>query len=612
MILVQKFFPPASRLESFPVESNLPTRATSFIWMFVKQLGAPISLMVGLYSFGMLVFSFEPYIFGRLVDLASHSNADNLWANVFPILLGYVVIVQIIGRAVYNIGHLVESYTMPLLKMICRRSLAAYLGSHSYRFFNSDYAGRLAGKVMEMPQAITNVVGALCFPLMSALISGVVSVALFASMHWAFVPILIMYFVLNFFMCRYFLPRITAMADKSATAQQKARGLYIDSISNVLLVKLFGTRSYEDSLFIRSQVEAGSTEQREHRQFVLCWRAQNIINFYLQVSVALLSLHLYTKGQLGVGDLATALGLTLAICMHFWGVLHTLTGFFGQVAIINEALKTIIQPFEVKEPATPQPLALKDTSLVFHNVGFSYPGREVLKDFSLEIPAGQRVGIVGPSGAGKSTLVQLLLRLYDIQSGDILLGGQNITTVAQDELRRSIAVIPQSTELFHRSIFENITYGTATATREQAIEAARKAHIHETLESLQDNEGRQGYEAMVGERGVRLSGGQRQRVAIARAFLKDAPYLVLDEPTSALDSESEKLIQESLAPLLIKRTVLIIAHRLSTLAHLDRIIVMEKGAIVEDGSHTELLARKGLYARLWSLQSEGFIGEMIS
>jgi ATP-binding cassette subfamily B multidrug efflux pump len=276
---------------------------------------------------------------------------------------------------------------------------------------------------------------------------------------------------------------------------------------------------------------------------------------------------------------------------------------------VQDGINTRVKPFGLNDKTNAPPLKTHKCEIALNNVTFAYPGRPVFDNLSLTIPAGQKIGLVGPSGAGKSTLVQLLLRLHDIQGGAIKIDGQDIAEVTQNSLRNNIAVIPQSSDLLHRSIRENITYGNLNATEDDMISAAKRAHAHEFILSLHDHDGRRGYDAMVGERGVKLSGGQRQRVAIARAILKDAPILLLDEATSALDSESERLIQESLTDLMAGRTVIAIAHRLSTIARLDRLIVMDEGRVVESGTHQQLLTAKGLYAHLWSLQSGGFLGD---
>jgi ATP-binding cassette subfamily B multidrug efflux pump len=321
------------------------------------------------------------------------------------------------------------------------------------------------------------------------------------------------------------------------------RGRFIDSVSNILLVKLFSRQKFEDNYFTDTLIHAGTAEQGREREFVKLWRLQHFNNVFFQTGIVIICAWGYYKGDIGIGAIATALPLTTMIAANLWWLLMTMTMFFGRFATIQDALDTIIQKQEVTDAKGAKALKLKSTDIVVDNATFSYPGHDVLENFSLTIPANQRVGLVGPSGAGKSTLVQIILRLFDIQNGSIKIGGEDISKVTQESLRQSISVIPQATDLMHRSVLENIRYGKPEASLEEVMEAAKKAHIHDVIMGLEDSEGNTGYDAVVGERGVKLSGGQRQRVAIARAFLKDAPILILDEATSALDSVSEKLLK---------------------------------------------------------------------
>ncbi len=462
---------------------------------------------------------------------------------------------------------------------------------------------------MEMPQAVVDTLVVTLDQLLYMVIVGGTSTVIFATLDWRLSIVAMAFIMLTVLLAFWQVPHFSKTAELAASCQQKTRGQFIDSITNMLLVKLFSRKELEERLLAKSLIETGTAEQSQGRAEVIWHRGQHLLNASMQTSVTLLALWLYRIGALSVGQLTIALTLAISVAVNVWSIMNVASKYFTRFATINDALQTILQSHDIVDPAEPLALPHGRGDVVLDNVTFAYPGRPVFKNFSLDIPGGQKVGLVGPSGAGKSTLMQLLLRLADIQEGSIRIAGQDIREVRQGDLRRAITVIPQATELMHRSICDNILYGDPDAGDERMIAAAKSAFIHETIESLSDQHGNRGYDALVGERGVKLSGGQRQRIAIARAFLKDAPVLILDEATSALDSESERLIQSSFVELFEGRTVIAIAHRLSTIAHLDRIVVLDQGRIVEDGSHAALIAQGGLYARLWALQSGGFIGD---
>ena len=609
MKLADRIFPKARDFQNFaPPEGELPNRAFPFIWIFVKALRWSLGFALITFVIGVACTSSEPWFFGRLVDAFAHTDRAHTWTTVLPIIVGYIGITQIVGRGLSRISAKADSFYRPILAMLVRRRLASYLFSHSYRYFQDDFSGRLAGKVVEMPQAVQDAVGDITGNFIWYAINGIISILLFATVGWQFSIACILFFIGSGLIGKWRLPILSEFAEKAAAKNQLMRGKYIDAIGNILIVKVFGRERHEEQLFSTAMIHAGAARQTEQRQGNFLWTAQEIVSAIFQSGILLMSIKGYRDGVLSPGQVATALALGLSLALNIAYLLLSSTRYFSNIATINEALATIVVPSEVQDIVKQTSFSPPYHSLKFDHVTFGYPGRSIFTDFSLSIPHGQRVGLVGPSGAGKSTLVQLVLRLFDVQEGAISIGGQNIAQVAQNDLRSAIAMIPQATDLMHRSIRDNIAYGNLDASEEQIIEAAKRAYIHDTILGLRDSHGNSGFDAMVGERGVKLSGGQRQRIAIARAFLKNAPILILDEATSALDSESERLIQQSLNELFEGRTVLAIAHRLSTIAHLDRIVVLEDGRIVEDGPHAELVNAGGLYARLWQLQSEGFIG----
>ena len=596
-------FPKAADfLEMMPPDGELPVRAVPFIWIFAKALRVSLTVETVCFIMGSGLFAFEPYFFGRFVTAMTVSGVA-----MMQVVVAYIVICQVLTRIFWQVGHAAEAHLLPLLTLLVRHRLARYLYTHSYRYFQDDFAGRLAGQVVEMPQAVRETIGDIQGTVIPIAVNGIVAMGLFAGIDWRFGLCSALYFLLECLMLRWLVPELSRRADRAAAAKQVTRGRYIDGIGNILLVKLFARERHEERLFSTTMIAEGTAEQSEQWHAVVLWRGQNILNALFQVAVIVLCMEPFGSRHLSAGNVATALTLGVTITMNNWWLLLMSTKFFSRFAIIEEALATIVQPVEIRDAPNAIPLLTGSADLSFEGIVFAYPGRQVFDGFDLNIPQGQRLGLIGPSGAGKSTLMQLTLRLFDVQGGAIRIGEQDIREVPQSELRTAIAVIPQTTDLLHRSIRDNIRYGRLEATDEEVMAAARKAFIHETILSLRDQLGNSGYDCSVGERGVKLSGGQKQRIAIARAFLKDAPILILDEATSALDSESEELIQRSFTELFRGRTVIVIAHRLSTIAHLDRIVVLEGGRIAEDGPHQALLDKGALYARLWSLQSAGFL-----
>ena len=612
MRLADLIFPKAKDFAAFaPPEGALPTKALPFIWVFVRALRWSMVCICICFALNTIGGALAPYFLGRIVDRLVSADRAHLWSALWPIVLAYVLVCHVMAKGTIWFGWRVVIYMRPMLTLIVRRRLASYLFSHSYRFFQDDFAGRLAGKVVEMPSKVTQIVSDTTGTVLQIFVEAVVTLGLFGSMDWRFAVAELVYFAVNAACYRTLIPELERRSEIKSAAQNAMRGTYLDSISNILLVKLFGRERHEDNLFSASMVTASRAEERENSTGTWLWGLQELINAVFQIAILVIATAEYASGRLSAGEVATALTLALTVCMNIYWLLMMATGYFSNIAIVQEALGTIITPAEVLDVPSPAALSSESGNVQCDGITFAYPGQIVFSDFTLDIPQGQRVGLVGPSGAGKSTLVQLVLRLFDVQAGAIRIGGQDIREVAQGDLRRSIAMIPQATDLMHRSIRDNIAYGDLDASEERIVDAAKKAFIHDTILGLRDSHGNTGYDSLVGERGVKLSGGQRQRIAIARAFLKNAPILILDEATSALDSESERLIQQSLDELFKGRTVIAIAHRLSTIAHLDRIVVMENGRIVDDGPHASLVNAGGLYARLWQLQSAGFIGDKV-
>jgi ATP-binding cassette subfamily B multidrug efflux pump len=461
---------------------------------------------------------------------------------------------------------------------------------------------------MQTGPAIRETIVALITAVWYILVYGTSAVILLAAAdRWLALPILV-WFGAYLLMLRFFVPRMRDRSKTMSEARSLVTGRVVDSYTNILTVKLFA-RAREEDAYVRDSIdEHTSVFHASLRLNTLFGLVLSTLNATMVTSTGALALWLWTRGQIEVGTVAMALPLAWQIVQTSGWVAWQVTNIFENVGVVQEGMMTIATPIALTDQPNAPALAVSRGEIAFEAVRFGY-GREtgVLNDFTLTVQPGEKIGLVGRSGAGKSTVVNLLLRFFDLEEGRILLDGQDIARVTQESLRAQISVVTQDTSLLHRSIRDNIRYGRPDASDADVVEAAKLAHADEFVLDLEDWKGRRGYEAQVGERGVKLSGGQRQRIAIARVILKNAPVLVLDEATSALDSEVEAAIQQSLGTLMAGKTVIAIAHRLSTIARMDRLVVLDRGRIVEQSTHDALLKLNGHYAALWRRQSGGFI-----
>ena len=610
--MLKAFMKHADIIEKLPENGlkTLPSTIWKFLWFFIRQIKGRFALLALLGVIAGALGSMSAFFFGQIIEVfVETTDKAQIWDNLKTPLILYTSLILVAVPVLYNTQGWLNSVTLTYFASMIRRQLALYLHNHSYRYFQDDFAGRLAGKVLEMPYAMRMVAQDVTGPFIYAGTTFIVTLAVFSWIGVYFAAFTAIYITLYFVNLWYFIPKITALSEDASRKRSVMRGRFIDIITNIFLVKIFARRTHEDAYFREGLHVVAQANSRQELTITTMFRIQHVMNSSLMLALIFAAVHAWDKGTLTTAQISMILPMALNMVSATFWLTELYTAFFERLGEVKEGMEAIVAAHDVTDKPDAMKITIGTPDIVFDNVTFSYPSRPMFENFALHIPAKQRIGLVGPSGAGKSTLMQLILRLHDIQGGKILISGQDISAVTQDSLRQSIAVIPQTADMLHRTVRDNIAYGKPGATDEEVVTAAKRAQAHDFIMELRDAKGNTGYDSTVGERGVKLSGGQRQRIAIARAILKDAPILVLDEATASLDSESEKLIQRALEDVMRDRTVIVIAHRLSTIAHLDRLIVMQSGDVVEDGTHNQLLGQGGLYARLWGLQSGGFLGD---
>ncbi len=589
-----------------------PSDLVGFFRMFLypmRRLLAALFVSSGLFAIGDLLL----YVFiGMLVDRLEGADpatfvSDNAW-----MLAGMAFIVLVCRPVVFlTTRGLINLTIAPGLSNLVRWQSYRYVLRQSITFFQNDFAGRVAQKVLQSGPAVRECIANAVDGSWFLIIFLLGTFALLIDINWVLLVPLIVWTVAYIVTIIYFVPRIRVKSVDVSETVSGLSGRIVDSYTNIQTVKLFSDPDQEDAFVLSGFRKHLYAFQGLMRAIIDVSLVLTLMNSALIFSVAGLSIWLWSQGAVSLGALAIACGLAIRLNQSSGWVLRTITALFENIGTAQNAVDTISVEKSVVDRHGAPALAVQEGKIEFKRVFFNYEreGR-VIEDLSLRVAPGEKVGLVGRSGAGKSTLVNLLLRFHDVSSGEILIDGQNVSEVTQDSLRKAIGVVSQDTSLLHRSIRDNIAYGAMSADEESVFQAARKAHAHRFIEGLSDSRDRRGYEAHVGERGVKLSGGQRQRIAIARVLLKNAPILVLDEATSALDSEVEAAIQEQLYNLMQGKTVIAIAHRLSTIAAMNRLIVMDRGRIVEEGSHDALIKTGGVYAQLWERQSGGFLAPL--
>ncbi|WP_454746531.1 ABC transporter ATP-binding protein [Ciceribacter selenitireducens] len=604
-----------NRLNPYPPEAPVlpPKGLVAFCWHYTKP-AAPWLLLLGLCSMLIAVGEVLLYQFlGNIVDWLSVADRATFLETEKGRLI-WMAALLLVGLPVVGFIHTLTMHQVLAgnFPMIARWQMHRFLLRHSMTFFANEFAGRVSTKVMQTSLAVREAVMKIIDVFVYAISFFVSMLALVFAADWRLVAPLIIWIVVYTLILTFFVPRLRRLSSEQADARSMMTGRIVDSYTNIATVKLFSHAGREEAYAKDGMNAFLDTVHRQMRQITLLNVFVDINNAIVLFAISGLSIWFWLGGTVSVGAIAVAIGLAMRINGMSQWIMWEVSALFENIGTVYDGMGMMTKPHDIVDADSAKALQVPKGEIVYDHVRFHYgKDKGVIEDFSLTIKAGEKVGLVGRSGAGKTTLMNLLLRFYDLEKGHILIDGQDISAVSQDSLRALIGVVTQDTSLLHRSIRDNIAYGRPEASDAEVLEAARRANATEFIEGLVDMQGRKGLDAQVGERGVKLSGGQRQRIAIARVFLKNAPILVLDEATSALDSEVEAAIQESLFSLMEGKTVIAIAHRLSTLTQMDRLVVLDKGRIIETGTHGELVAEGGVYADLWNRQSGGFLADQV-
>jgi ATP-binding cassette subfamily B multidrug efflux pump len=600
-------------LNPFPVNeiSAPPKSLWQFLWVSTRGLRG---YLLGMTIFTGLIGAFEALLFammGKVVDWLAHIPPTELWKQEGHHLMWLAIVLMlsavfILMQTLFKHQTLAGNFPMRL-----RWNFHRLMLNQSMSFYQDEFAGRVAAKVMQTALAVRDVWFIVADIMIYVLIYFGTMVTIVGYFNpWISLPFLV-WLATYIVSLSYFVPRLSKVSQNQADARSMMTGRITDAYTNISTVKLFSHAGREAGYARFAMHEFLGTVHNQMRMVTQVEVVNHVLNMMLIISTGLTALWLWSHGQVTVGGVAAATAMSLRLNGISHWVMWEMTSLYEQIGTVQDGINTLTTHNKINDAPNAVPLQVTQGEIRFEDVNFNYGNnhRTILKDLNLHIRPGEKVGLVGRSGAGKSTIVNLLLRFYEVEAGRILIDGQNVNDVTQNSLREHIGMVTQDTSLLHRSVRDNILYGRPNATDEEMIAAAKRAEAHDFIVGLSDAKGRTGYDAHVGERGVKLSGGQRQRIAIARVMLKDAPILLLDEATSALDSEVEQAIQASLYKLMQGKTVVAIAHRLSTIAAMDKLIVLDEGKIMEVGNHEQLLKQGGLYATLWAHQSGGFIGE---
>ncbi len=583
---------------------TFPKTPLAFLFYFARQQWFKFSLLLFTAMTWAINDTFFPYFLKRIVNVLRnyHGAASEIYAALSGTLILFVlfwVVTEFFGR----LQGIVAIYAFPKFRAQMREVVFNYVNQHSHEYFSNQFAGNIGKKLSDLPTSCQSMMEMICYQFVTVIVGACIVVVMMWLVKPLFACIVLIWLALHFGLTLLCLKAAGNLWEIHSESVSTLSGKIVDTFTNILNVRLFARRDYESEYLKKFQHDEMKKSHKVMWAMELTRIGLGLSGLFLIFTTTFTLLHGYVHGWISLGDF-TQVGMQAFWLLGFvWFVSYQILVFSREKGTIDNALRLVSQGHDVVDVPHAQPILIDKGKIEFDHVGFAYQSdRWIFENLTVTIPAGKKVGLVGFSGSGKSTFVNLILRFYDIQKGHILIDGQNIATATQDSLRSQIAMIPQDPMLFHLSLMENIRYGRLDATDEEVIAASKLAHCHEFIEVLDG-----GYGALVGERGVKLSGGQRQRIAIARAILKNAPILILDEATSSLDSVTEKLIQQSLQKLMMGRTTIVIAHRLSTLANMDEIFVFDQGKIVESGTQTALLNNEKHFSRLWKMQADGFL-----
>lgn len=583
---------------------QFPKTTTKFIFHFVKKQWIKFLII----AFASVIWAtsnaFFPYFLKRIVNILQEEHGDKV--AVFAAVQGVLILLflfWLITECVLRLQGFLQIYLFPKFRADMRKAAFSYVKLHSHEFFSSGFSGNIAKKISDLPTSSQSIMEIMLFQFLTAFVGATIILVFMWFVQPVFALILFIWLTIHFSIAGLFIKFGNRLWKTHASSETMLSGKIVDVLSNISNVRLFARRQYELSHFKKFQDDEIKKSQRAMFWTEVMRIGLGVNGLFMLFTMVLLLLHGWSEGWVTIGDFTQVGMQSFWLLGWVWFISFQMMVFARETGTVGAALSVIRQGHGVVDAKPAKILDVNKGALVFDNVVFEYnKNRQVFNELNVKILPGEKVGLVGFSGSGKTTFVNLILRFYDIQSGRILIDGQNIAEVTQDSLREQISMIPQDPMLFHRTLMENIQYGRLDATREEIITASKLAHCHEFIEQLEE-----GYGALVGERGIKLSGGQRQRIAIARAILKNAPILILDEATSSLDSVTEKLIHESLEHLMKDKTTMVVAHRLSTLADMDRVLVFDQGEMIEEGAIETLLAKNGHFAMLWNKQMDGFL-----
>lgn len=586
---------------------QLPKTLFSFIWHFLKPYWKML-LLIQIFSFAWsLDHTLWPYVIMTLIDTITNYAGDKagIWVALSkPIIMGLSL--WIIVEIFFRLSGILSAKVIPKIEADTRMSMVDYVMHHSHHYFSNQMAGAIANKISDMPQSMTRIIQQIVYLFMPVILALIISTVLFFMINPYFALILLTWISVHLGICFAFSKKCDNLSNVHAESRSLLSGKVVDALSNSSNIRLFSRNRFESQYLSFFQKD----EMTKHTESLWILEKMKLalgIASFLGVGIAInwYMLYSWSQGHLTAGEVVFIFNTTWNITMMAWLAGLELPLLFKEIGICRQALTIIQDPHDIVDDPKAPDLKVTKGEIVFDHVTFRYlKHQNLFEDKTITLKAGQKVGLVGFSGSGKTTFANLILRYYDVQGGKIMIDGQDISKVTQISLRENISMIPQDPSLFHRNLIDNIRYGKLDATDDEVIEASKKAHCHEFVMKMPEK-----YLSLVGDKGVKLSGGQRQRIAIARAILKNAPILILDEATSALDSVTEREIQEGLEHLMTNHTTIVIAHRLSTLSGMDRILVFKEGKIVEDGTHQELLMSGGHYAQMWEMQAGGFLPE---